>query len=113
MTNKKFFLLDENFVRDVRYKTLKGMENGRIMSSYYLDMLAVGAENCGRITLHGKNWGFATPADEVAMMIDAYATEVPFIAMTMQKCQQLGLIKITDNEIQFDFDERYFIGETI
>lgn len=111
MTNEKCFLLNEYLTCDFRYKTLKRMENGRIMSSYFLDMLAAGAKNNGTIVLHGNCWGFDTPADEIAMMIDANAKDVPYIAMTLRTCQKLELISVTDNEIHFGLDERYFIGE--
>lgn len=106
MTNEeqkeKIFYLQfsEKFEREEQIKALKLGEGmtGRIMHSYYLDMLAAGLKNGGVLTMHGKQYGYETPAHEMASLIDSTRPEdIAMIAVTMKKCQDLGLIRITDD----------------
>ncbi|MBQ9050582.1 MAG: hypothetical protein IJ126_08305 [Lachnospiraceae bacterium] len=81
------------------------------MHSYYMDILAAGLTTGGTITLHDPDFGYPTPAHEVGMLIDADKDETPIIAVTLQTCQRLGLIRITDDagplQIRFDLVYKY------
>ena len=120
MTNEEqkeklyYLQFSEKFEREEQIKALKLGEGmtGRIMHSFYLDMLAAGLKNGGMLTLHGKQYGYETPAHEMASLIDSTRPEdIAMIAVTMKKCQDLGLIKFTDDagplQIEFDLVYKY------
>ena len=113
---EKFFYMQfsERFEREGQIKALKLGEGttGRIMHSYYMDMLAAGLAAGGTITLHGEKYGYDTPAHEIASLIDATRPEdIPLIAMTMKRCQDLDLIRFSDGtgplQITFDLVHKY------
>ena len=101
----RYLRFSEKFEREEAIKALKKIKEpsvytGRIYHSYYMDMLAVALKYGGAIPLKGSQYGYDSPAAEVASMIDAQDTEIPQIGFALMAMSQMELITIQQEDGQ-------------
>ena len=101
----RYLRFSEKFEREEAIKALKKVKEpsvytGRIYYSYYMDLLAVALKYGGAIPLKGSQYGYDSPAAEVASMIDAQDTEIPQIGFALMAMSQMGLITVQQDDGQ-------------
>ena len=101
----RYLRFSEKFEREEAIKALKKIREpsvytGRIYHSYYMDLLAVALKFGGAIPLKGSQYGYDSPAAEVASMIDAQDTEIPQIGFALMAMSQMNLITIQQDDGQ-------------